>query len=118
MVAENKTGRQREAPESQVRAWYNRVSAKVHWFGREGFSGWDHVGCYAFPRETLDQLIIRSGYSEKCSLEQLAWIEAGRNIRAVELDHNPMSINVPEDYDVWREFHDLGAATYEAERDS
>lgn len=65
----------------------------------------EHIGVYAFPREKLVELgeLKPTPLSKATSLEQLAWIENGYDIRALETPSVPLSINTPEDFERFRE---------------
>lgn len=87
------------------RALYFSRSAVPHlrgvpvaeWPSREDF--WSHIGVYGYDRDTL------AGYAglpvtriEKTeSLEQLRFIEHGKNFQTVETDYHPVAIDTPED---------------------
>jgi 3-deoxy-manno-octulosonate cytidylyltransferase (CMP-KDO synthetase) len=64
-----------------------------------------HVGVYAFRTSLLQEwqdfkfAYPDSTRAEKEGLEQLAWLDAGLSILAVDLDHPaPPSVNTPDDY--------------------
>ncbi len=80
-----------------------------HWFSRAPLLGsMIHIGVYAFRAETLRKLgqLKPTKLSQAESLEQLAWLEAGFQIRAVEVDHAPLAINTQEDWDQFTKLHE------------
>ena len=76
------------------------------WFSRTPMAGaMGHVGVYAFRWNSLQRIsrIKPTILSKAESLEQLAWLENAWEIKAVETDKMPLSINTPEDLDKFRE---------------
>jgi 3-deoxy-manno-octulosonate cytidylyltransferase (CMP-KDO synthetase) len=64
-----------------------------------------HIGIYAFSHQLLASLSTRlpSKRATALSLEQLTWLDAGIPIRAVNVTEAPLSINTPEDYELFVE---------------
>jgi 3-deoxy-manno-octulosonate cytidylyltransferase (CMP-KDO synthetase) len=58
-----------------------------------------HLGLYVFQREALlEYPTLPQGELERIEqLEQLRWIENGWKIRVVEVEHDAVSVDVPED---------------------
>jgi 3-deoxy-manno-octulosonate cytidylyltransferase (CMP-KDO synthetase) len=58
-----------------------------------------HLGLYAFQREALlEYPTLPQGELERIEqLEQLRWIENGTKIRVAEVEHDAVSVDVPED---------------------
>jgi 3-deoxy-manno-octulosonate cytidylyltransferase (CMP-KDO synthetase) len=58
-----------------------------------------HLGLYAFQREALlEYPTLPQGELEKIEqLEQLRWLENGWKIRVAEVEHDAVSVDVPED---------------------
>ena len=58
-----------------------------------------HLGLYVFQREALlEYPTLPQGTLEKIEqLEQLRWLENGWKIRIAEVDHDSVSVDVPED---------------------
>jgi 3-deoxy-manno-octulosonate cytidylyltransferase (CMP-KDO synthetase) len=58
-----------------------------------------HLGLYAFQREALlEYPTLPQGTLEKIEqLEQLRWLENGWRIRVAEVEHDSISVDVPED---------------------
>jgi 3-deoxy-manno-octulosonate cytidylyltransferase (CMP-KDO synthetase) len=58
-----------------------------------------HLGLYVFQRETLlEYPTLPQGELEKIEqLEQLRWLENGWKIRVAEVEHDAVSVDVPED---------------------
>lgn len=70
------------------------------WFAREMFAGAvAHVGAYCFHGRLLIDIgrFGRTILSDKCGLEQLAWIEHNVRIARVHIEQHPLSINTPAD---------------------
>ena len=77
-------------------------------FSRAMISGYcpmsarEHVGAYAFPRESFKRCLKGriSQRAQEYRLEQLTWLDAGQKIMAVALKHTPqpISVNTPRDY--------------------
>lgn len=94
------------ADESRVKAWTRGAECLA--FSRGGVSSsaeeplavLEHVGIYAFLTDTLRELgrLPPSSRSVSESLEQLAWLDAGYKILAVECPGPaPRAVNSPED---------------------
>jgi 3-deoxy-manno-octulosonate cytidylyltransferase (CMP-KDO synthetase) len=60
---------------------------------------WKHLGLYVFQREALlEYPTLPQGELEKIEqLEQLRWMENGWKIRVAEVEHDAVSVDVPED---------------------
>ncbi|HXL20893.1 MAG TPA: 3-deoxy-manno-octulosonate cytidylyltransferase [Candidatus Dormibacteraeota bacterium] len=60
---------------------------------------WKHLGLYVFQREALlEYPTLPQGELEKIEqLEQLRWMENGWKIRVAEVEHDAISVDVPED---------------------
>ncbi len=60
---------------------------------------WRHVGTYGFRRESLDRFVReeRRGLEALEDLEQLRALRLGWRIRVVEIDEEPVCVDVPED---------------------
>lgn len=60
---------------------------------------WKHLGLYVFQREALlEYPTLPQGELEKLEqLEQLRWLENGWKIRVAEVQHDAISVDVPED---------------------
>jgi 3-deoxy-manno-octulosonate cytidylyltransferase (CMP-KDO synthetase) len=58
-----------------------------------------HLGLYVFQREALlDYPTLPQGELERVEqLEQLRWMENGTKIRVAEVEHDAVSVDVPED---------------------
>jgi 3-deoxy-manno-octulosonate cytidylyltransferase (CMP-KDO synthetase) len=58
-----------------------------------------HLGLYVFQREALlDYPTLPQGELERIEqLEQLRWLENGTKIRVAEVEHDAVSVDVPED---------------------
>ncbi len=58
-----------------------------------------HLGLYVFQREALlEYPTLPQGELERIEqLEQLRWMENGTKIRVAEVEHDAMSVDVPED---------------------
>jgi 3-deoxy-manno-octulosonate cytidylyltransferase (CMP-KDO synthetase) len=58
-----------------------------------------HLGLYAFRRDALlEYPTLPQGELERIEqLEQLRWLENGTKIRVTEVDHDAISVDVPED---------------------
>ncbi len=90
-----------KAAMSNDHAYWNR---QVQWFSRAPMLGSvGHCGVYAFCPNMLLGLggLEPTRLSKAESLEQLAWIEAGFKIGAIETERLPLSINTQAD---WEEF--------------
>ena len=60
---------------------------------------WKHLGLYVFQREALlEYPTLPQGELEKIEqLEQLRWMENGWKIRVAEVEHDAVSVDVPDD---------------------
>jgi 3-deoxy-manno-octulosonate cytidylyltransferase (CMP-KDO synthetase) len=60
---------------------------------------WKHLGLYVFQRDALlEYPTLPQGELEKIEqLEQLRWMENGWKIRVAEVEHDAISVDVPED---------------------
>jgi 3-deoxy-manno-octulosonate cytidylyltransferase (CMP-KDO synthetase) len=58
-----------------------------------------HLGLYVFDRESLlEYPTLPPGELERIEqLEQLRWLENGWKIRVAEVEHDAVSVDVPED---------------------
>jgi 3-deoxy-manno-octulosonate cytidylyltransferase (CMP-KDO synthetase) len=58
-----------------------------------------HLGLYVFQREALlEYPTLPQGQLERIEqLEQLRWLENGTNIRVAAVEHDAVSVDVPED---------------------
>ena len=73
--------------------WVRDTAAKQH------ARHWKHLGLYVFQREALlEYPTLPQGELEKLEqLEQLRWMENGWKIRVAEVEHDAVSVDVPED---------------------
>jgi 3-deoxy-manno-octulosonate cytidylyltransferase (CMP-KDO synthetase) len=73
--------------------WVRDTPQKVH------VKYWKHLGLYAFQRDALlEYPTLPQGELEKIEqLEQLRWLENGWKIRVAEVEHDAVSVDVPED---------------------
>jgi len=73
--------------------WVRDTQQRVH------VKYWKHLGLYAFQREALlEYSTFPQGELEKIEqLEQLRWLENGWKIRVAEVEHDAVSVDVPED---------------------
>ena len=60
---------------------------------------WKHLGLYVFQRDALlEYATLPQGDLERIEqLEQLRWMENGVKIRVAEVEHDAVSVDVPED---------------------
>jgi 3-deoxy-manno-octulosonate cytidylyltransferase (CMP-KDO synthetase) len=60
---------------------------------------WKHVGSYGFRREAIERLVReeRRGLEALEDLEQLRALRLGWKIRIVEVEEEPVCVDVPED---------------------
>jgi 3-deoxy-manno-octulosonate cytidylyltransferase (CMP-KDO synthetase) len=60
---------------------------------------WKHLGLYVFRRDALlEYPTLPQGELERIEqLEQLRWLENGWKIRVAEVEHDAISVDVPED---------------------
>jgi len=60
---------------------------------------WKHLGLYVFQRDALlEYPTLPQGELERIEqLEQLRWMENGWKIRVAEVEHDAVSVDVPED---------------------
>jgi 3-deoxy-manno-octulosonate cytidylyltransferase (CMP-KDO synthetase) len=73
--------------------WIRDTKQKVH------VKYWKHLGLYVFQRDALlEYPTLPQGELEKIEqLEQLRWLENGWKIRVAEVEHDAVSVDVPED---------------------
>lgn len=73
--------------------WVRDTHQKVH------VKYWKHLGLYVFQRDALlEYPTLPQGELEKIEqLEQLRWLENGWKIRVAEVEHDAVSVDVPED---------------------
>jgi 3-deoxy-manno-octulosonate cytidylyltransferase (CMP-KDO synthetase) len=73
--------------------WVRDTAAKVH------VKYWKHLGLYVFQRDVLMEYpTLPQGELERIEqLEQLRWMENGWKIRVAEVEHDAVSVDVPED---------------------
>jgi 3-deoxy-manno-octulosonate cytidylyltransferase (CMP-KDO synthetase) len=73
--------------------WVRDTGAKQH------ARHWKHLGLYVFQRDALlEYPTLPQGELEKLEqLEQLRWLENGWKIRVAEVEHDAVSVDVPED---------------------
>src|SRR5215475_7847019 len=73
--------------------WVRDTQAKVH------VKYWKHLGLYVFQRDALlEYPTLPLGELERVEqLEQLRWLENGWKIRVAEVEHDAVSVDVPED---------------------
>ena len=73
--------------------WVRDTQQKVH------VKYWKHLGLYVFQRDALlEYPTLPRGELEKIEqLEQLRWLENGWRIRVAEVEHDGVSVDVPED---------------------
>lgn len=73
--------------------WVRDTQQKVH------VKYWKHLGLYVFQRDALlEYATLPQGELEKIEqLEQLRWLENGWKIRVAEVEHDAVSVDVPED---------------------
>ena len=73
--------------------WVRDTQQKIH------VRYWKHLGLYVFQREALlEYPTFPQGELEKIEqLEQLRWLENGWKIRVAEVEHDAVSVDVPED---------------------
>ena len=73
--------------------WVRDTQQKVH------VKYWKHLGLYAFQRDALlEYPTLPQGELERIEqLEQLRWLENGWRIRVAEVEHDAVSVDVPED---------------------
>jgi 3-deoxy-manno-octulosonate cytidylyltransferase (CMP-KDO synthetase) len=73
--------------------WVRDTQQKMH------VKYWKHLGLYVFQREALlEYPTFPQGELEKIEqLEQLRWLENGWKIRVAEVEHDAVSVDVPED---------------------
>ena len=73
--------------------WVRDTQQKVH------VKYWKHLGLYVFQRDALLEFpTLPQGELEKIEqLEQLRWLENGWRIRVAEVEHDAVSVDVPED---------------------
>jgi 3-deoxy-manno-octulosonate cytidylyltransferase (CMP-KDO synthetase) len=73
--------------------WVRDTQQKIH------VKYWKHLGLYVFQRDALlEYPTLPQGELEKIEqLEQLRWLENGWRIRVAEVEHDAVSVDVPED---------------------
>ncbi|HXM97569.1 MAG TPA: 3-deoxy-manno-octulosonate cytidylyltransferase [Candidatus Dormibacteraeota bacterium] len=73
--------------------WVRDTAGKVH------VNYWKHLGLYVFQRDALLEFpTLPQGEIERIEqLEQLRWLENGWKIRVAEVEHDAVSVDVPED---------------------
>lgn len=73
--------------------WVRDTQQKIH------VNYWKHLGLYVFQRDALlEYPTLPQGELEKIEqLEQLRWLENGWKIRVAEVEHDAVSVDVPED---------------------
>jgi 3-deoxy-manno-octulosonate cytidylyltransferase (CMP-KDO synthetase) len=73
--------------------WIRDTHQKIH------VKYWKHLGLYVFQRDALlEYPTLPQGELEKIEqLEQLRWLENGWKIRVAEVQHDAVSVDVPED---------------------
>jgi len=73
--------------------WVRDSANKVH------VNYWKHLGLYVFQRSALlEYPTLPQGELERIEqLEQLRWMENGWKIRVAEVEHDAVSVDVPED---------------------
>jgi 3-deoxy-manno-octulosonate cytidylyltransferase (CMP-KDO synthetase) len=73
--------------------WIRDTQQKIH------VNYWKHLGLYVFQRDALlEYPTLPQGELEKIEqLEQLRWLENGWKIRVSEVQHDAVSVDVPED---------------------
>jgi 3-deoxy-manno-octulosonate cytidylyltransferase (CMP-KDO synthetase) len=73
--------------------WVRDTQQKIH------VKYWKHLGLYVFQRDALlEYPTFPQGELEKIEhLEQLRWLENGWRIRVAEVEHDTVSVDVPED---------------------
>ena len=73
--------------------WVRDTAGKVH------VKYWKHLGLYVFQRDALlEYPTLPQGELERIEqLEQLRWMENGWKIRVAEVEHDAVSVDVPED---------------------
>lgn len=81
---------------------YVRGEEKANWLKKADF--YQHIGLYAFrPRSLRDFASMSMGDLEKAeSLEQLRWLEGGRDIYCGLVHDNSVSVDTPADADAVR----------------
>ena len=73
--------------------WIRDTQQKIH------VKYWKHLGLYVFQRDALlEYPTLPQGELEKIEqLEQLRWLENGWKIRVAEVQHDAVSVDIPED---------------------
>lgn len=73
--------------------WIRDTQHKIH------VKYWKHLGLYVFQRDALlEYPTLPQGELEKIEqLEQLRWLENGWKIRVAEVQHDAVSVDVPDD---------------------
>lgn len=100
------------ASRSELESWRRAL-----YFTREATGTHQHIGVYAFHRESLGLIDHQRGrLSALEDLEQLTWLERGAEIGVVCLKQpHPKGVDTPEDLDkmrlIFRERHELNTDT-------
>ena len=70
---------------------------KNEWISEQSF--FQHLGMYAFKREVLLEVtaLLPSRYEQLEALEQLRWLDYGKQIKVVLTEENGMGIDTPAD---------------------
>jgi 3-deoxy-manno-octulosonate cytidylyltransferase (CMP-KDO synthetase) len=80
---------------------YRHLGSGVAELGADGIEeeAWRHVGSYGFRPEVLADLVgrPRGGLEAIEDLEQLRALESGWSIRVVEIEDEPICVDVPQD---------------------
>ncbi len=82
------------------------IHGRCRWFSRAPMRGaLGHCGVYAFRSEQLRRIgrLSPTPLSMTESLEQIAWLEGGLSIDAVDIRSLPLSINTSEDWEKFKE---------------
>lgn len=76
---------------------YVRDEDKKEWIGEQSF--FQHLGMYAFRRDVLLEVtaLLPSRYEQLESLEQLRWLDYGKQIKVVLTQEKSMGIDTPND---------------------
>ena len=76
---------------------YCRDEKNDNWLQAGSFFG--HIGIYAYQRQTLEEYhnMPKSSLEEAEKLEQLRFLQAGKQILTVETTYSPLSVDTPAD---------------------